>query len=469
MRVTIGVILSSVAIAAAQTRSTSPPPDRPYGSGNAPFAQLPSASCAAASCHGGGKVGQKGSEHTTWSAEVNVRGPDDPHARAYRVLFNEDSQRMAAALKLPSAHTAGLCLKCHAVEGVKPDGAVAEAVGCGACHGPAEKWLSVHHQPGWKLLSNREKWEQYGFVPNENLVARETTCAACHVGAADREVNHDLIAAGHPRLAFEYTRFHFSARYRKHWQESTPQPDFEVRAWLIGRVVNLRAAAELLKARAERAAGDDPATPWPEFAHSSCYACHQTFDPTGPRRSEATTKRSPGSLLWEPWHGTGVEVALHSPAAFGVGSPDFPALKVLQDAMTKRVPNPARVRSLASDVIAELDGWLAAVQAAEDRGLSRLPPGTPRRVVRDLAAGALDGEKLRDHDWDVLASRYLGCAAMYHADGGKASSPDMTAPLTALGDALRFPRGFNSPAGFGREKLTLVRDQFRRLAGNVRP
>ena len=131
--------------------------------------------------------------------------------------------------------------------------------------------------------------------------------------------------------------------------------------------------------------------------------------------------------------------------------------------MTKRLPNPVRVRSLADAAVGELDAWLAAVQAAEDRGGSRLPVGLPRQIVRDLAADALAGDKLRDHDWDFLASRYLGCAAMYHASGGRAALPEVTTPLTALGDALRFPRRFDSPAGFGREKLATVRDQFRAL------
>ncbi|HUR53342.1 MAG TPA: multiheme c-type cytochrome [Gemmataceae bacterium] len=476
MRVAICVILSSLAIVAGRTAPVQPlaSSERPYGQGSTEFAQLSSASCAAASCHGNGRVGTTGGEHSTWAAEVFPQGAHDPHARAYRVLFNAESQRMAAELKIPAAHESVLCLKCHAVEGVKPAGAaetanaaeasrtVAEGVGCGACHGPAEKWLSAHHQPGWKLLSNRDKWELYGFVPNENLVAREMNCAKCHVGAADREVNHDLIAAGHPRLAFEYAKNHFHPKYRRHWQESQPQPDFEVKAWMIGRAVNLRAAAELLRARAERAAVDDPKTPWPEFAHSSCYACHQTIE-ASPRRSAASSPRSPGSLLWEPWHGGGIEVAArHTPSAFtGVASPELRAVRELQEAMTKRVPNPVRVRSLADAAIGELDGWLAAVQAAEDRGASRLPVGMPRQLIRDLAVDSLSGDKLRDQDWDFLASRYLGCAAMYHASGGRAALPELTAPLTALGDALRFPRGVNNPAGFGREKLDIVRDQFR--------
>ena len=144
------------------------------------------------------------------------------------------------------AHENPLCLKCHA----PVPNARAEGVGCSACHGPSEKWLSEHYLPDWKAKSNRDKWTETGFVPTKNLVARISNCATCHVGSADREVNHDLIAAGHPRLAFEYTRFHYQEGYRKHWEERTPQPDFEVRAWVIGQAASLRAAVEVLRSRA---------------------------------------------------------------------------------------------------------------------------------------------------------------------------------------------------------------------------
>src|SRR5437762_4932733 len=100
---------------------------------------------------------------------------------------------MAKSLGIAAAHKEALCLKCHAIDGVKPEMAVSEGVGCDACHGPAEKWLNAHVEPGWKHLSSRAKWEGYGFVPAENLVARSVNCVKCHVGGADRDVNHDLI------------------------------------------------------------------------------------------------------------------------------------------------------------------------------------------------------------------------------------------------------------------------------------
>jgi hypothetical protein len=319
----------------------------------------------------------------------------------------------------------------------------------------------VHYLPAWKDLSGREKWADYGFVPTKNLVARTSTCAACHVGAADREVNHDLIAAGHPRLAFEYTRFHFQGSYRTHWQERTSQPDFEVRAWAVGQAASLRAAVELLRVRAEKAAEDK--APWPEFAGYSCYACHQGIGKDAPKPPATVPDRTPGWPGWEVWYTAAAGVAAdQTPTLFdGTETGSFAQLTALKTLMGKPNPNPAAVAKQATAAVAELDAWLAAVQAAEDRGLARLPPDAAPQLVRTLAGNT------RDSDWDALAASYLGCAAAYHAGGGAAAHPSWAGPLAAIRSDLRFPRigseRFDSPAGFDGPKLDRLRANFGRL------
>ena len=123
-------------------------------------------------------------------------------------------------------HKDARCLACHAIDSTKEpetrDQILAEGVGCGGCHGPADKWIGQHYTAEWKALSNREKWEKYGFVPTKNLVARTLNCASCHVGDAGRDMNHDFIAAGHPRLAFEAARFHHQPDYRTHTGRKRP-------------------------------------------------------------------------------------------------------------------------------------------------------------------------------------------------------------------------------------------------------
>jgi len=471
--------------------SSDSPPRGPYGVGRAPFDQRPATSCAAASCHGGGQVGKVGSEHSTWAPQAFATGPSDPHTKAYSVLFNSVSVQMAKYLDLKDsrgnskvpAHQATLCLKCHAVDGANDpatrDQILSEGVGCGACHGPAEKWVGLHYTPEWKGLSNREKWDKYGFVPAGNLVARTLNCAGCHSGDDARDVNHDLYAAGHPRLAFESARFHFQPDYRKHWTEKTPQPDFEVRAWVVGQAAALRSATGLLRARA-----DAPAGVWPEFAGYSCYSCHQKVGEGDVRgaASDAFQTRRPGVPGWEIWSNTAVGIAAeYCGAAYpGLSSPNLTEVHKLRKLMGERAaPSAKAVKEQATLALAELDAWLVAMQGAEDdkTRLRPVTPGTAERMAHAFAVNAFakDG-KLADHDWDALAANYLGCGAMFHAirAGDRAApGPRWGSELGALRDALRFPvpkgHRFDSPYDYDRKKIDLLRMNFERLRDATAP
>ncbi len=360
----------------------------------------------------------------------------------------------------PAAHTDELCLKCHSVAGVKPAEAVIEGVGCGACHGPAEKWLTSHTRPDWKGLSSREKHEQ-GFVPLQNLVNRTLVCASCHVGDADREVDHDLIAAGHPRLAFESSSYHHHPDYRRHWEERTPRGEFAVRSWVVGQAATLRAATDLLRARAERA--NEKAGAWPEFSGYSCSSCHhrvwrEVFS------TLTSSKRTVGLPGWETWSNTAVGLAgKFCPEVYPeVSTPTLPELSRLREVMKKRSPDPASVARQARLAAAELDDWLARLQAAEDGPPSALPRAdTARRFLLELAGNALteDGKALADPDWDALAANYLGCDAM-----SRASGPLGIAPLDRARAALKVPvagrQRFDKIVGFGTAEREEVRKSF---------
>jgi hypothetical protein len=385
---------------------------------------------------------------------------------------------MANVLNLGAAHKAELCLKCHAVDGGKdPDTReqiLAEGVGCGGCHGPAEKWIGEHYTSDWKALSARDKWEKYGFVPTKNLVARALNCASCHTGDADRDVNHDLYAAGHPRITFEAARLHFQTDYRQHWTETTPQPDFEVRQWIVGQAAGLRSATDLLRARAERAGRPDGI--WPEFAGYSCYSCHQRIGEGEPRARASTSTRAPGIPGWEVWSNTAIEIAgrFTGEAYPGVAVPALAEVKALQSLMERsRAPAAKEVAERASKALVELDHWLAAMQAADDIRSQPALKGSAERLAHALAANALsaNGGKLADHDWDALASNYLGCAAMFHASGG-AKTNSWARELEAIRDDLLFPiakvlneKGsrFDSPYNYNRKKLDRLKTNFERL------
>lgn len=450
----VGFILAGLALAGRQQPVRAEP--QLYGIEPTPqFAHTAASSCSASACHGGGQVGKLGSEHTTWAPEVFASGSHDPHSKAYRSLFNPDSVRIAKLLGGGPAHENVLCLKCHAPAGVNEPTARAEGVGCTACHGPSEKWLSIHYLPEWKAKSNRDKWTETGFVPTKNLTARISNCATCHVGSADREVNHDLIAAGHPRLAFEYARFHYQGSYRKHWEERVSQPDFEVRAWVIGQAASLRAAVDVLHSRAVKAKSN--VAPWPEFAGHSCYACHQSIGNKEPKG----LKSLPG---WEVWYTAAADrAASQTPALFlGTEVPKLASLAELKVFMSQRNPNPAEVEKLSVAARAELDAWLADLQVAEESSL----PST--RTVAATLMGQLASRGNADPDWDALAVHYLGCAAMYHAGGGGKAHPNAKQPLDEIRQSLGFPKGFNNPEGFDLKKLNGVRERFQTIEREFR-
>lgn len=454
-----------------------------YGVGTSPFSHRPATSCSAASCHGGGQIGQVGSEHSTWAPEVFPTGETDPHSRAYRVLFNPVSVEMAKKLKLGEAHKAELCLQCHAVvTHDEPDireQILAEGVGCNACHGPAEKWLSIHYLPEWQTLSSLDKWQKYGFIPTKNLVARALNCASCHLGDSSRDVNHDLYAAGHPRITFEAARLHHQPDYRKHWTEKLPQPDFEIRLWIVGQAAAMRSATDLLRARAERALANRADAVWPEFAGYSCYSCHQRIGEGDIRNSTAALARPPGVPGWEVFANTCGDIAAQycSIAYPGLSSPTLTEVQNLRKLMeSPRPPSPARVKEQATKALAELDAWLARLQTAEDEKNPPIPSGTTEKLAHALANNALRrgtrGETLlADHDWDAVAANYLGCAAMFHASGGKFST--WKRPLDSLRDQLRFPAlpqgRFDSPADWTVQKLNTLRDNFIELRNVTAP
>jgi hypothetical protein len=254
--------------------------DSPFASESIPAAGAASAahnlewqgvaSCASTACHGGnGPRGSKGSEYTTWVL-------DDRHTQAYQILFDDRSRLIEKNLRhlknVKEAHAEAdqLCQRCHAMNaenGPHRDSFVRnDGIGCESCHGPAQEWLGLHYARDWRDKKPEEK-RKLGYWPLKSLGERARLCVSCHVGDTEKQVNHDLIAAGHPRLNFEFGAF--QAIMPKHWREAgeNARPDFEARAWAVGQVVSAQAALALLGHRARTTS-----SPWPEFAEYDCFA-----------------------------------------------------------------------------------------------------------------------------------------------------------------------------------------------------
>jgi Cytochrome c554 and c-prime len=394
-----------------------------------------SLSCASAACHAA-NGDRPGSEYTTWAS-------GDPHSNSYRVLTEPRSRRMVELLhgdkaeKATPAHQDARCLACHS-----PGGRLdARGVGCESCHGPAERWLTVHYQDEFKALSRREKAEQYGLHPTKDLAYRITMCASCHVGDAGREVDHDLIAAGHPRLAFEYTGFHHNPKYHRHWRETAYGPDFDARAWEIGQAACARSAAKLLASRAST-----PDHVWPELSEYSCYACHKPID-----EPRSATSRKPGTLPRSRWY--------------------FAMLPTDETVSVRKLmegsPNREQVAAAANRLADQLDVRLRDLQQAADAD-SRMRPYSSAQLANRFDAIVRQAISGGD-DWDSLALHALGADAFYYAWGevdphGRPAR--LRDGLHELNRWLAFPKGYNSPKDADAGRLL---DRFRQLQLDSKP
>ena len=129
-------------------------------------------SCYGSTCHSrqaatGSKVRQN--EILTWQTQDDISGT---HSRAYDVLMNSRSRKIAANLRIGPAHEAKECLSCHsdnvpaALHGEKFD--ATEGVTCESCHGGSENWLTSHYAVGRTHEANLAD----GMYPTENPIAR---------------------------------------------------------------------------------------------------------------------------------------------------------------------------------------------------------------------------------------------------------------------------------------------------------
>ncbi len=388
------------------------------------------ASCAAAGCHNANRPeGSRGSEYSTWSAH-------DRHARAFLVLHEERSQRMVRALYGSNARPATqteLCLKCHAMDNGRQDRStvgerfwVGDGVGCESCHGPAERWLSEHYRWG-RDFSALQK-QRLGFTNLKDLRTRAEVCVSCHVGTADKDVNHDLIAAGHPRLDFEFSSA--LAIYPRHWQSRQD----EAEAWEVGQLVSAQAALRLLAARA------DGQHPWPEYAEYSCYACHHEL--SGSPRPPTT--RPPGTMPWGTWY-LALTQDLVGPSK---------RLEALRQLMQQRLGDRASIQASARAMAEEL----------QDRLPKQAALSTPRRlnIMRELVQKRTG--RLAPLDWDDTCQLYLGLLAL---DPNKQDRNDpLGQELRKMGIDLRqsFSPGYDSPRRFDEKTRPHIEEHLKILS-----
>jgi hypothetical protein len=256
------------------------------------------ASCGSSTCHGrqeatGPRVRQN--ELMTWQDPASLTGA---HSRAWTVLAGARSQSIARRLGIGNPQTSSECIACHGDPAPNrgPGFVQADGVGCEACHGGAGSgdWLASHAAVGASHADNvaRGLW-----AVNEAKV-RAGVCLDCHFGSAKpgQFVTHRIMAAGHPRIAFELDLF---TSLQAHHDEDgdyaarkTIQPG--LKTWAVGQALAVSRALRLYPPRAAGA--------FPEFYFFDCRSCHRTFSDDLRVDIEGRTNPArpvpPGSVVW---------------------------------------------------------------------------------------------------------------------------------------------------------------------------
>lgn len=342
------------------------------------------ATCAASQCHGSA-VPRDGSnvlqnEYLTWTQ-------DDPHSRAYDALSNDQSKRIAARLGLKSAATAKICLDCHAdnVPAARRGERfhLSDGIGCEACHGGAENWLSTHYNVP---TVTHEANLNAGLYRTESVSDRSELCLSCHLGTRNKFATHRIMAAGHPRLAFELDTF------TELWRTAGRQPHYRADAdyrerkgsvnhgytWAAGLLAESRQRLALINS--SQLGGDGM---FPEFAFYDCHACH----------------RSMKTVQWRP---------LPRHGGVGPGEPFMHDGTLVMSMALARAISPADGDAIESGLVAmhrassnSIDAIRAAAQQldASLAGLQRkLSPervrGREMQILREVLATGAEGNYL---------------------------------------------------------------------------
>jgi len=255
---------------------------------NAPARSLGVASCASSLCHGSvqpwSDIRVRQDEYVTW-----VR--HDRHARAYVTLLTERSVAIARKMGYARpAHETPECLDCHAHnvprERRGPEFMLSDGIACEACHGPAERWIKSHVEPNARRNANIAR----GLFPTRNPTARAQLCLSCHFGNEQKVVTHRMMAAGHPRLSFEFDTFtHLQPPHYGGDRGAAAAAGLAdgVRNWAVGQTL---AADSLLALLVHPVRGRDGLFPEPVLF--DCHACHHPM--STPRDAGARLGIAPG-------------------------------------------------------------------------------------------------------------------------------------------------------------------------------
>lgn len=399
------------------------------------------ASCASSTCHGrqeatGPRVRQN--EVMTWQDPTSLSGA---HSRAWAVLAAPRGRAIARRLGIADPQGSAECIACHGDPAPNrgPRFAQSDGVTCEACHGGAggrtgeDGWLASHAAVGASHADNLARGLWAVNAPD----VRAGVCLDCHFGSArpGQFVTHRIMAAGHPRLAFELDLF---TSLQSHHDEDADYAARKgvapgVKIWAVGQA---QAVSRALALYPPRAGG-----PFPEFSFFDCRSCHRTF--SDDLRVDITARTNPGrpvppgTVIWND------ESLIMLAAAARVMAPELSddlerrsrafhaalttdrqqavqaasALAATSDALSRRLAaatfSPAQTRAMLEAVLrtqaprlTDYQGGAQAVMAADTLVASLVKDGALSREQAASLRPALDRAYLAARDanrWDPAA------------------------------------------------------------------
>jgi hypothetical protein len=227
------------------------------------------------------------------------------------------------------------------------------------------------------------------------------------------------MAAGHPRLNFELNAYR--QNLPPHWNVSKKgheKPEYQAKAWAVGRAVAAKSSLELLVARADHA--KETKERWPEFAEYRCYSCHTDLNP-GWRDVQAEEQRARGSLPYDSWY-SALLPSLNKELKGGY--------EKLTAEMAKPIPGADAVKGEAKKLIDALDAWAKKLNKDEAK------PAELYSAIKGYV-------KESPHSWEDAMQLALAIAALKESK----EKPD----LATLFEPLTFPAKGEGPKGIDAE------------------
>ncbi len=271
-------------------------------------------------------------------------------------------------------------------------------------------------------------------------------CAACHVGDKDRDMNHDIIAAGHPALRYEFATYH--AFQPKHWRDEAAQDAsyYEPQLWLAGQIASLDAAMAQLITRSQ---AEHSVSQWPELASFDCSSCHHPLGLSNVRGDGITAalplKLSENGRAVAPlaqWHQAGLRWLVDYRISRGESTIEdeqlVAALEHVEQVMQSATgPDPSKPAAAAQTVRLAITSWVDGAPGQAERQQFR------SQRLGEVAAFAAGRTRSFD-TWESTVQLYLAAVAARSSWPGGPSGP-MHDIAQSLRRGLGYPERVASP------------------------